>query len=165
MSDPDPTSVESALPRTVLDVAGRWNALRAEAPDLEERVRARFAANLHHVIATLRPDGSPRLSGTEVPFGPSGPRIGMMPGSRKLADVRRDPRVEMHSAPIEEDLAEGDARLSGRLVEVENREADHPGAGFFELLLITATLVRVDGDELVISVWDPGSGYRQTRRR
>lgn len=160
MSDPEAERAEATL-----DARTRWEAFREDAPDLEERVRARFAANLHHVIGTVRPDGSPRLSGTEVPFGPAGPRIGMMPDSRKLADVRRDPRVELHTAPLEEDLAAGDAKLSGRLLEVTNDAAEHPGAGFFELQLEVASLVRVERAELVLSLWGPRRGYRQVRRR
>jgi hypothetical protein len=35
----------------------------------------------------------------------------------QLCDVRRDPRVELHSAPLEDDLSTGDAKLTGALIE------------------------------------------------
>ncbi len=73
-----------------------WADIATADPDLAARVRHRFESNLHHVLGTVRPDGSPRLSGSEVSFDDD-VRIGMMPGSRKLADVLRDPRVEIHS--------------------------------------------------------------------
>ena len=147
------------------EAGSTWEVFTTDAPELARRVRARFTSNLHHVIGTLRPNGAPRLSGTEVDIGPDGVRIGMMAGSRKLADVRRDPRVEVHSAPLEENLAEGDAKLAGRLVEVDSGEPEHAGAGRFELVLELVSLVRVDGDELVFATWQPGRGERQTRRR
>lgn len=147
------------------EARARWEAFGADAPELAGRVRARFASNRHHVIGTLRPDGAPRLSGTEVDIGPAGVRLGMMAGSHKLADVRRDPRVEIHSAPLEEDLAEGDAKFSGRLDEVERDEPGHVGAGWFELVLDRVSLVRVEGDQLAFTTWQPDRGLRVTRRR
>ena len=141
-----------------------WAAFEADAPDLAERVRARFAANLHHIIGTIRSDGSPRLSGTEIRIEDGDVTVGMMPRSRKLADVQRDPRVEIHSAPLEEDLAGGDAKLAGALVELPAPEGGVPGS-YFRLDLVLVSLVRVDGDELVFATWQPERGVRTTRRR
>ena len=84
------------------DARARWEAFLSEAPDLARAVRDRFVANLRHVIATVRANGAPRLSGTEGRIEATGVRIGMMAGSQKLVDARRDPRVEIHSAPLEE---------------------------------------------------------------
>ncbi len=44
-------------------------------------------------MATLRSDNSPRTSANEVTFTNTDITLGMMPGSVKLLDVRRDPRV------------------------------------------------------------------------
>lgn len=147
------------------DPGATWAAFAVAAPELATRVRARFAANRHHVVGTLRRDGAPRLSGTEVQIDDRAVALGMMGGSRKLADVRRDPRVEIHSAPVEDDLANGDAKLAGRLVALERAEAAHPGAGFFELLLDLVSVVRVDRDELLLTTWRPGLAVREIRRR
>lgn len=141
-----------------------WAAFETGAPDLAARVRERFAANLHHVIGTVRANGSPRLSGTEVRIEDGDVTVGMMPRSRKLADVRRDPRVEIHSAPLEEDLAGGDAKLAGALVEFPAPEGGVPGS-YFRLDLELVSLVQVDGDELVFTTWRPGRGVTTTRRR
>lgn len=142
-----------------------WPTVAADAPELAVRVRARFAAHPHHVLGTLRASGAPRLSGTEVHITDRAVSLGMMPGSRKLADVRRDPRVEIHSAPLEHDLPEGDAKLAGRLVEIDRDEPEHPGAAAFELAIELVSLVRVEHDELVIATWAPGHGASETRRR
>ncbi len=147
------------------DSIATWGAFADGAPRFAERVRERFAANLHHIIGTVRTDGSPRLSGTEVDIGAAAITIGMMPGSRKLEDVRRDPRVEVHSAPLEDDLAGGDAKLTGRLVERAQPPAGHPDASSFELLLERVSLVRVADDQLILTTWDPVRGQREQRRR
>ena len=142
-----------------------WAAFADDVPEFAERVRERFAANLHHIIGTVRTDGSPRLSGTEIDIGTTAITLGMMPGSRKLEDVRRDPRVEVHSAPLEDDLAHGDAKLTGRLLERTQPPAGHPDASSFELLLERVSLVRVADDQLVLTTWDPVRGQREQRRR
>jgi hypothetical protein len=140
-----------------------WLLLQTEAPELADAVRRRFGANLHHVIGTVRPGGSPRLSGTEVDVTDADVRVGMMPSSRKLADVARDPRVELHSAPIETDLADGDVKLSGRLVHLGDTEGT-PGSAF-SLRIDAASHVRVVGDELELTTWRLGRGRRVVRRR
>lgn len=45
-----------------------WGAFVAAEPELAETVEARFGAFTHHVLATLRKDGSPRTTGLEVRF-------------------------------------------------------------------------------------------------
>jgi len=140
-----------------------WAAFVSEAPDLAAAVQARFAAHIHHVIGTLRPDGAPRLSGTEVAFEDGQLRIGMMPDAWKLADVRRDPRVEIHSAPLEADLAAGDAKVAGRLQASGQPPGGQPGA-MFDLEIELVSLVRVDGDELELRTWRPETGVRTIRR-
>jgi hypothetical protein len=42
--------------------------LEAAEPELAGRVRAAFDAHGHEVLATLRADGSPRVSGIEARF-------------------------------------------------------------------------------------------------
>lgn len=172
-----------------------WGEFQAQEPALASVVAGRLAAHLHHVLATVRRDGSPRLSGTEVTERDGELFLGMMPGSRKAADLRVDPRFALHSAPVETDLAVGDARLAGRAVEITDPVAiqafleslaghsDHPEHGerpeqagggerqvpteaaLFRLELSDVSLVRVEGDELVVELWRPGSPVRRIRRR
>jgi hypothetical protein len=46
-----------------------WTVLRADAPALAERLAALFAAPHGAVLATLRADGSPRVSAGYVHIG------------------------------------------------------------------------------------------------
>ena len=61
----------------------------------------RFQAHLHHVIATLRADGSPSVSGSEARIVGDQLWIGMMPGSAKLGTffgLRRSSRTATAAA-------------------------------------------------------------------
>ena len=55
-------------------------------------MRTLFDAGRHKTIATLRADGSPRISGIECEFTNGDLRFGSMAAARKGADLKRDPR-------------------------------------------------------------------------
>ena len=122
-------------------------------------------------MATLRRDGSPRISGTELEFRDGRVRLGMMPSSLKLLDVRRDPRVAIHSPTLEPPAGPpsawpGDAKIAGRLVEIEPLDSEPPGTTSFEVDLAEVVLTCVDETNtlLVIESWHEGRGWsRQTR--
>ena len=69
-----------------------WSQFELEAPGLAERVRARLDAHVHKTIATLRRDGSPRISGTEIRFEDGEVWIGSMWQALKARDLQSDPR-------------------------------------------------------------------------
>jgi hypothetical protein len=150
-----------------------WSDIEDEAPEFAARVGERFAAGTNKTIATLRRDGSPRITAIECEFRDGEVTMGMMGGSMKLLDVRRDPRIALHSPTIEppSDPAgwAGDAKLAGVLVEIaEPADNPHVGAGFFRVDVREVTLTYVTGDPpdlLVIESWHPGRGWaRRTRR-
>lgn len=96
--------------------------------------------------------------------------IGMMPQAARVADLRRDPRCAIHSAPLDEHLTVGDVRLRLLVDEADPERAatllgpDHPGDGVvFVLSVVEASIVRVDGAALVVEVWRPGSGLKVRR--
>src|SRR5947208_14384254 len=98
-----------------------WREFEAAEPEFAARVRALFDAHKHKTIATLRADGSPRISGIETAFEDGHLTFGSMPNARKGADLRRDPRFALHSAtvdPVEGEEAKwpGEAKISGRAV-------------------------------------------------
>ena len=142
-----------------------WADVVAAAPDLAAEVRRRFAVRKHATLATLRRDGSPRISGTEVEFGEDDVWLGSMPGAVKALDLRRDARMALHSPtvdPPEDDPGqwEGEAKLSGRALEVPGR----PGSHRFRLDISEVVLTRVRGDRLIIESWHPKRG-QQVRER
>jgi predicted pyridoxine 5'-phosphate oxidase superfamily flavin-nucleotide-binding protein len=149
-----------------------WGDVRTEAPELADAVRARFAAHRHAVLGTLRRDGGPRLSGTETTFTDDGHLwLGSMDAARKVDDLRRDPRLALHSATADAELVGGDAKIAGRASEVTDeatRAAVVQGApGPFVLFRVDVTevvLVEVAGDHLVITSWHEGRGLTKVDR-
>src|SRR3712207_2635746 len=98
-----------------------WDDVTTAAPDLAKAVQARFEAQKHSVLATLRKDGSPRVSGTETLFAGGHLWLGSMGASRKSRDLQRDGRFALHSMPDLE-LQEGDAKIAGVAVQVVRDE-------------------------------------------
>src|SRR5687767_4858714 len=76
-----------------------WVTFTAEAPALAAAVEARLRATKHRVLATLRADGSPRVSGTEVDFWDGDLVLGSMFGAVKARDLLRDGRFAVHANP------------------------------------------------------------------
>jgi hypothetical protein len=157
-----------------------WTELQEEEPDLAAAVKGRFDAHRHQILATLRPDGSPRVSGIEVTFILGELWMGSMDGSAKSADLRRDPRLALH-ATSEPEMTDGDAKLAGVAHEVSDEaikaavrgdisdrsdeEIPEPYDLFrvevTELVMIT---IGVPPDHLVIDSWHQGRGRHQVKR-
>jgi hypothetical protein len=144
-----------------------WREFAEQAPELSARVAERFTARKHHTMATLRSDGAPRISGTEVELVDGELRIGSMPNAVKARDLLRDPRVALHSAT--EDPPEGsptawggEAKVAGRALAVASPDDSHR----FVLDLDEVVLTHLDdaGTQLVIESWHPGRGVEETRR-
>ncbi|MDQ4145201.1 MAG: pyridoxamine 5'-phosphate oxidase [Actinomycetota bacterium] len=146
-----------------------WQEVVTEAPELADRARAVFDLRKHKALATLRRDGSPRISGIEVEFDADEVWLGMMPGSLKACDVRRDPRIALQAMsddPPEHDPGEwlGDAKIAGVAVEVagENPQGGHR----FKVDVTEVVLTRVGTppDHLLIESWHEGRGFSEHKR-
>jgi hypothetical protein len=159
----------------------RWADVEREAPELAARVREIFDANKHKTIATIRADGSPRISGIEAEFWEGDIWWGSMPGSRKGADLKRDPRFAMHSATVDPELTLGDAKIAGRVVlataDEFQRYATHvsetmeqvPEGEFdaFRADVTEVVVIRIGepADHLLIEMWHEGKGARTIKRK
>ena len=157
-----------------------WNDVAAAAPVLAARAQALFDAHRHKTLATLRRDGSPRISGIEVTFRDGEMYVGMMPDSLKARDLLRDPRLAVHSTsddPDDEDPGAwpGDAKAAGRAVEVTDEAVlatfseDTPPGPFhlfrIDLTELVVTKVGEPADHLTIDVWTATEGLRQIKRK
>ncbi len=149
-----------------------WRQFSEEAPELAAAVRARFEATKHHVLATLRRDGSPRVSGTEVDFHGDDLTLGSMWEAVKARDLQRDGRFAVHANPGDESMAGGDAKLAGVALEVDDdgkrvyeQHASPPKPyHLFRLDLHEAVLTSVQGGHLMIEIWRPGQPLRRVER-
>lgn len=148
-----------------------WREIEREAPEFAARVRACFDAGTNKTLATLRRDGSPRISGSEAAFQDGELVFGMMPGSMKLLDIRRDPRIAMHSPTLEPPADSpqswpGDAKIAGRAVEAPIPEGAPPGGHFrFDITEVVHTRVGDPADHLVIESWHEGRGHERRTRK
>ena len=143
-----------------------WADVELAAPDLAQRVRILFDAHRHKTIATLRADGSPRISGIEAAFADGELTFGSMPAARKGADLRRDPRFALHSAtvdPVEGAEAQwpGEAKIAGRAVLTGTDGADSFRADITEVVL---THLDEQATRLVVEWWTPLRGLQRVER-
>lgn len=140
-----------------------WAEFEAEVPELAARVRERLDAHGHKTIATIRRDGSPRISGTETEFSDGELWIGSMLDALKARDLQRDPRFALHSASEDPDVWSGDAKLAGVAEEVSAPDAT---SHRFRLDLHEVSTVGLDETRkfLLIDVWTPGHGVRTIKR-
>jgi hypothetical protein len=156
-----------------------WGEIERLAPELAREARSLLDAHVHKTLATLRADGSPRISGLEAKFVDDDLWFGSMPGSRKGADLARDPRFALHSGSIDPPDWEGDAKLAGLAVEVTDgdRKLEIFKAMGAEEVPSDSALYRADvreaavtrltatKDELAIDFWSEAGGLRSLTRK
>ncbi|MGN6694572.1 MAG: pyridoxamine 5'-phosphate oxidase family protein [Aquihabitans sp.] len=165
-----------------------WNDFSQAEPELAERARGIISSTTNCVLATIRADGSPRVSGIDPFFRDGQLWIGSMPNSRKGADLARDPRIALHGIPWESrkvkdgvaDPGEGDVKLTGRAVLLGDAEEgarilseyfadlgvdEPPGGGdLYTIDLDAVVVIGVEDDQLVIDRWSPEGGRKVVRR-
>lgn len=150
-----------------------WEAFEQAEPELATRVRSLFDAGRHKTIATLRADGSPRISGIECEFVDGELRFGSMTGARKLADLDRDPRFALHGPTVHPEEGKekewpGEAKVAGRARRAEpaaGEEGAAAGVTFLaDLTEVVLTHLDADATRLVIESWTPARGRRVVER-
>ena len=141
-----------------------WSEVEAQAPELAARAREFLDAFKHKTLATLRRDGSPRISGSELEIEGGEMWLGSMWRAVKALDLKRDPRFALHSGSPDPDAGWiGDAKIAGLAVEVTE-----PGATSHRFRLDITELVVVTlgdpADHIVIESWHEGRGVKRIRR-
>jgi hypothetical protein len=155
----------------------RWSDLEDRQPGLAEAGRERLLTPGVVLVATIRRDGTPRLSPVE-PFVLDGELwLSMMPTSTKARDLDRDPRVLVHSVITSRDGGEGEYKVRGAVrsesdFEVQQRYAAavsealgwSPIPGRFRLFAVRisdVTLLRYDGatGDQFVTRWPVGGEY------
>ena len=150
--------------------------MEGEAADLAARAKALFDAHVHKTLATLRRDGTPRISGIEVTFADGDLWTGSMWLAVKALDLRRNPHFALHSGSNDPKDWKGDAKVAGRAEEVtdsERKSAIIRGAApldeshVFRLDISELVVVRVGepADHLVVEAWHAGRGVTRRERR
>ncbi len=153
-----------------------WSEVEQAEPEFAGRVRGLFDAGRHKTIATLRADGSPRISGIECEFADGDLTFGSMTGARKGADLLRDNRFALHGPtvhPVEGKESEwpGEAKIAGRatpagpVVADETSEQQPEGEMFVaDITSVVLTGLDAGATKLVVEWWTPEQGLRRIER-
>jgi hypothetical protein len=155
----------------------RWSEMTHAQPRLAALGQRRLVEPGVLLVATIRPDGAPRLSPVE-PFLMDGSLwLAMMWQSTKARDLLRDPRIQVHSVITNREGTEGEFKIRGTASEehdpaVQRRYAEavasslgwRPEPGRFHLFGVEigqVTFIRYDpptGDQYV-TLWPPGREF------
>lgn len=158
-----------------------WTEFAEEAPQIAAVfIRRHRAAGKLCMLATLRSDGFPRISPMEPRIFEGVLWISGMPDTTKYRDLQRDPRLCLHTATVDTQVKDGDAKLFGRayLVPYGDRHQRFADALFddigldlrgqqFDLIgvdITGASSVSVVDDHLDITIWKPGEAERVVRK-
>ena len=152
-----------------------WREIEAEAPELAALARGFFDAFKHKTLATLRKDGSPRISGSEIQFADGELWFGSMWQALKALDLQRDPRFALHSGSPDPPAWSGDAKIAGRAeqstdprrIAAINGDGVPPGPShLFRADVTELVVVRLGdpADHLIIESWRVGRGITRVRR-
>jgi hypothetical protein len=152
-----------------------WSAVMKAEPEFAARVQALFDAGRHKTIATLRADGSPRISGIECEFVDGDLRFGSMTAARKGADLRRDSRFALHGPtfhPVEGKESEwpGEAKVAGRAIPAgpvtTDGDGEPPDGEVFiaDVTEVVITCLNAEATKLVVESWTPERGLQRIER-
>lgn len=154
-----------------------WSEMQNDQPGLAALGRRRLLEPGVVLVATIRSDGTPRVSPVE-PFVMDGIFwLSMMWQSKKAADLLRDPRVLVHSVISGRDGVEGEFKIRGTASAeqdpvVQRRYAQEvasslgwsPDPGRFHLFAVSigeVAFIRYDdatGDQHV-AMWPPAREF------
>lgn len=155
-----------------------WSEFTEASPRISEVFRRRHAAarNLC-LLATTRSDGYPRISPLEPRIFEGELWLVGMPGTTKFQDLRRDPRFCLHTATVDPQVGDGDAKLFGTVREVPDAELQRRWAEslyedtgfdlrgeklepFFAADITGASAVLVGYGHMEVVIWKPGEPER-----
>ncbi len=159
-----------------------WSEFVLAAPTVAEIFERRcVAADNLCMLGTVRADGSPRISPMEPRIFEDRLWIIGMPGTRKFGDLAADPRFCLHSATVSTHPTDGDAKLSGRVHHIPDREQQQRFAehlftligldirgqefeSFYAADITSASPVQLVDGHLDITVWTAGLSERTVRK-
>ncbi|MFB9726730.1 pyridoxamine 5'-phosphate oxidase family protein [Haloechinothrix salitolerans] len=159
-----------------------WTEFTAAAPRIAEIFTRRHAATSNLcMLATIRADGSPRISPMEPRVFEGEMWLVGMPDTTKFRDLARDPRFCLHTATVDTQVTDGDAKVWGVVRDVQDTELQQRFAAhlfedigldlrgqefhpFYAADLTGASSVEIVDDRLEITIWKPGEPERVVQK-
>ena len=159
-----------------------WSEFAAAAPRISAIfIRRHTATRNLCMLATLRADGSPRISPMEPRIFEGELVLVGMPGTTKFHDLNGDPRFCLHTATVDTEVADGDAKLWGQVHDLQDEALHQRFAGdlfadigldlrgqkfapFYVADVTSASSVEVEDGHLDITIWKAGEQERVVRK-
>jgi hypothetical protein len=98
-----------------------WRDLESAAPEIAHRGLELIDRFQFVLVGTLTKDGSPRVNPCEAYVIEGHLLLNMMPGSLKALDLLRDPRIYIHTPVTSKEGTEGEFKLAGKALQLEDR--------------------------------------------
>jgi hypothetical protein len=99
-----------------------WSEFSADSPEMASFGKQRLERRIAY-LATIRPDGSPRVHPVSPFIAKDHLFVYMEPTSPKGDDLRRDARYAMHSAVEDNSGGQGEFLIRGRAIEITDTES------------------------------------------
>jgi hypothetical protein len=167
-----------------MEVDMQWDEFARQCPDLASMAADRFARDQLVMLGTIRRDGSPRISPCELDITAGHLFLGMKWHSPKALDLLRDPRLVVHSVTCNREGTDGDIKLYGRAVAIDDSDLRtayraaikaridwEPEEGTYHLFTLDVQAggyVRFEGTDegtdKEVWTWNPTRGLRKDRR-
>ena len=157
-----------------------WAKFKQAAPELATLGEGLFERSGVVLVGTIRKDGSPRISPVEPLIAYGQLYLGMMWQSLKAFDLLRDPRCTVHSAVSDREGAEGEFKLHGRTVDIQDPETrqrygdalyqkigfrpEEPNYHLFSVDIVSAAFFITREDHRVLKRWRVGEPVREFRQ-
>jgi hypothetical protein len=159
-----------------------WHEFTQAAPRIAAIFTRRHIATGHLcMLATLRSDGFPRISPIEPRVFEDQLWLVGMPDTTKSRDLARDPRFCLHTATVDTEVIDGDAKLWGVVNDVQDEALHQRFAAalfdetgfdlrgerfdhFYAADVIGASAVEVGDGNMDITIWKPGQAERVVRK-
>ena len=97
-----------------------WAELEEATPEIAAHGRKLLERDQFAFFGTLAKDGSPRVNPAETHIIDGHLLTNMMPRSLKALDLLRDPRLYLHTAVATKGGTEGEFKLAGRAIAVDD---------------------------------------------
>lgn len=159
-----------------------WREFTEGAPSVAEVfTRRHTATGCLCMLATLRADGYPRISPLEPRVFEDHLVVVGMPDTTKFRDLARDPRFCLHTATVDTEVEDGDAKLWGTVERLPDKALHQRFATdlfeetgfdlrgrefepFYVADLTGASSVEIRDGQMLVTIWKPGEPERVVRK-